>query len=99
MKTRKSIGAREPSITKKPTHEEISCRAYALYELEGKPEGKALEHWFNAESMGEGNFGYGRDHTEHDFSKDAREDGPAGNYNDGFRKRSAQSKAPKAART
>jgi hypothetical protein len=69
MKPRKSTLTRKPSAAKKATHEEISHLAYALYEREGKPEGKDLEHWFNAESMCEGNFGYGRDHTEHDFSR------------------------------
>lgn len=53
----------------KPTHEEIARLAHQLYEREGKPDGKHLEHWFNAESMCEGNFGYGSDHTEHNFSK------------------------------
>lgn len=53
--------------TKKRTHEDISQLAYALYEQEGKPDGKALIHWFNAESMSESQFGYGKDHTEHDF--------------------------------
>jgi hypothetical protein len=55
---------------RKRSHEEIAQLAYALYEKEGKPDGKALEHWFNAESMMEGNFGYGKDHAEHDFSND-----------------------------
>ncbi len=68
MKKHKTIVTPKTTV-KKRTHEEISRLAYALYEREGKPDGKALEHWFNAESMGEGNFGYGNDHTEHDFSK------------------------------
>lgn len=68
MKTHKLIEARQSiAMTKKRTHEDISRLAYALYEREGKPEGKALIHWFNAESMSESQFGYGRDHTEHDF--------------------------------
>lgn len=53
----------------KPTHQEISSLAYHLYERAGKPHGKDLEHWFNAESMAESTFGYGQDHTEHDFSQ------------------------------
>lgn len=69
MKRRESTKARQPDVAKVATHEEISRLAYELYEREGKPEGKALDHWFNAESMCEGNFGYGSDHTEHDFSK------------------------------
>ena len=56
--------------TRKPTHQQISRVAHALYEKEGRPEGKHLEHWFNAESMIEANFGYGSSHTEHDFSKE-----------------------------
>lgn len=51
----------------KPTHEEIAKVAYGLYEQEGKPDGKALEHWFNAEAMIENNLGQGLDHTEHNF--------------------------------
>lgn len=54
---------------KKPKHKDISRLAYHFYERDGKPEGKDLEHWFNAESMMESQFGYGSDHTEHDFSK------------------------------
>lgn len=49
-------------------HEEISRLAHKLYERAGRPQGKDLEHWFNAESMTEANFGYGNSHTEHDFS-------------------------------
>jgi len=75
MNTRKSIHAHQPETrAKKPTHEDISRLAYALYEREGKPEGKAVEHWFNAESMSESQFGYGRSHTEHDFSKETEEE-------------------------
>jgi len=32
--------------------EEISATAYGLWETEGKPDGKALEHWHRAELMG-----------------------------------------------
>ena len=53
----------------KPKHEGISRLAYDLCEREGRPDGKDLEHWFNAESMIESQFGYGSDHAEHDFSK------------------------------
>ena len=68
----KSIEAYEPHARKQHTHEEISGLAYALYEREGRPEGKSLEHWFNPESMNEANFGYGKDHTDHNFSTEAR---------------------------
>lgn len=32
-------------------HREIEKRAYGLWEQEGRPEGKALEHWLRAESQ------------------------------------------------
>jgi hypothetical protein len=60
----------QPRVAK-VTHEEIARLAYACYLKEGKPEGRALEHWFNAESMSEANFGYGSDHTEHSFADPA----------------------------
>ena len=69
MKTSKSGKSAKGTVPKKLTHEEISHLAYARYVFEGRPEGKELEHWFNAESMNEANFGYGKDHTEHDFYK------------------------------
>ncbi len=31
-------------------HAEIESRAYSFWEREGRPEGKALEHWLRAES-------------------------------------------------
>jgi len=49
------------------THEEISRLATGLYEREGRPEGKALEHWFNAESMIGNNFGFGGAPADYDF--------------------------------
>ena len=58
-----------PSSTK-PAHDDVARLAYALYEKDGRHEGKHLEHWFNAESMMEANFGYGESHTEHDFSQE-----------------------------
>lgn len=61
----KSIASR-----KKASHDDIARLAHSIYEKEGGPEGKHLEHWFNAESMIEANFGYGECHTEHDFSKE-----------------------------
>ena len=71
MKTLKTKGVQrtEPKKMAKPMQEEISCLAYRFYERDGKPEGKDLEPWFNAESMIESNYGYGSDHTEHDFGK------------------------------
>jgi hypothetical protein len=34
----------------RPSHDEIARRAYALYEAEGRPDGRHLEHWTRAES-------------------------------------------------
>jgi Protein of unknown function (DUF2934) len=36
---------------KSPTHEEIAACARCIYETEGRPEGKALEHWLQAEAQ------------------------------------------------
>jgi hypothetical protein len=35
--------------TDRPTQEEIAARAQEIYELEGRVEGRALEHWMRAE--------------------------------------------------
>ena len=32
-----------------PTHHEIAVCAYCIWEQEGKPEGRALNHWLQAE--------------------------------------------------
>jgi hypothetical protein len=34
-----------------PTHDEIAACARAIYEMEGRPEGKAVEHWLQAEAQ------------------------------------------------
>ncbi len=34
-----------------PPHEEIAAKAYALWEKEGKPEGRHLEHWLRARAQ------------------------------------------------
>lgn len=34
-----------------PTHEEISACAQRIYETEGRPQGKAMEHWLRAETQ------------------------------------------------
>ena len=36
---------------KEPTHEEIALLAQRFYEAEGRPEGKAMEHWLRAEAQ------------------------------------------------
>lgn len=33
-----------------PTHQEIAARALAIYEREGRPEGRSEQHWLQAES-------------------------------------------------
>jgi hypothetical protein len=33
-----------------PTHAEVAARAYEIYEREGRPEGRHLEHWVQAET-------------------------------------------------
>lgn len=38
-----------PSVEKtSPSEEDIKARAYAMWEDEGRPEGKHLEHWTRA---------------------------------------------------
>ena len=69
-KRQKSAGERRV----KPMQEEISRLAYELFEREGRPDGRHLDHWFNAEAMVENNFGCGRDHSEHDFSQTTGEE-------------------------
>jgi hypothetical protein len=34
-----------------PTHDEIAACARRIYEIEGRPEGKAMEHWLQAEAQ------------------------------------------------
>jgi hypothetical protein len=33
------------------SHHEIAARAYQIYEFEGRPEGRALDHWLRAETL------------------------------------------------
>ena len=35
----------------KPTHDEIAACAQHIYENEGRPQGKAMEHWLRAENQ------------------------------------------------
>lgn len=37
--------------SQQPTHEEIRACAQRIYETEGRPEGKATEHWLKAEAQ------------------------------------------------
>jgi len=39
----------EPKLVRRPTHEEIAARAYAIWLREGKPSGRAEAHWHAAE--------------------------------------------------
>jgi hypothetical protein len=34
-----------------PTQEEIAACAHRIYESEGRPQGKAMEHWLQAETQ------------------------------------------------
>ncbi len=34
-----------------PTHDEIAACARRIYEIEGRPEGRAMEHWLQAEQQ------------------------------------------------
>jgi hypothetical protein len=36
---------------REPTHEEISIRALSIYEREGRPQGRATQHWLQAEAQ------------------------------------------------
>jgi hypothetical protein len=36
-------------MDRQPTQQEIAQRAYAMWEREGRPHGRSLDHWFAAE--------------------------------------------------
>jgi hypothetical protein len=36
---------------REPTQEEIAACAHQIYETEGRPEGKAMQHWLQAEAQ------------------------------------------------
>ncbi|MDB6023119.1 MAG: hypothetical protein JWQ04_2976 [Pedosphaera sp.] len=38
-------------LYQEPNREEITVRAYRIYEMEGRPEGKATQHWLQAETQ------------------------------------------------
>jgi hypothetical protein len=38
------------SVASRPTDAEIATRAYEIYEREGRPDGRHLTHWVQAES-------------------------------------------------
>ena len=39
------------TVESNPTREEIATLAYEIYEQEGRPEGRSLDHWFQAELL------------------------------------------------
>lgn len=39
------------STNSAPTHDEIAACAHMIYEQEGCPEGKSMEHWLQAEAQ------------------------------------------------
>jgi hypothetical protein len=43
--------AKNMKAHRKPTHDEIAACAHRIYESEGRPEGKAMEHWLQAEAQ------------------------------------------------
>lgn len=43
--------SRSKTIASAPSCEEVARLAYHIYESEGCPDGRALEHWQKAESM------------------------------------------------
>ena len=40
---------RKPSEVTRPSHEQIAARAHRIWEQEGLPPGRAVEHWLRAE--------------------------------------------------
>lgn len=41
----------QPHSTSPPTPEEIEICAYLIWHLEGRPDGRALEHWVQAKAQ------------------------------------------------
>jgi hypothetical protein len=37
--------------SRRPAHEDIAACAQIIYEMEGRPEGRAVSHWLLAESL------------------------------------------------
>jgi hypothetical protein len=38
-----------PPLTDEPTREQIAAAGYSIWEEEGRPEGRDVEHWLKAE--------------------------------------------------
>ena len=53
MKPKKKSAARAASASSvtEPTQEEISICAYLIWEQEGRPQGRDIEHWYQAETQ------------------------------------------------
>lgn len=49
MNTQHQSQSTEPQHRTKPTHEEIAECAYLIWEKEGCPEGRDMDHWCQAE--------------------------------------------------
>jgi hypothetical protein len=50
--SKEDIMAKKFSKTvEQPTHDEIAARAYSIFEERGRPHGRDLEHWFEAEAQ------------------------------------------------
>jgi len=43
--------SRNTKVYREPTHDEITARAHQIYLAEGRPEGRATEHWLKAEAL------------------------------------------------
>ena len=41
----------QTGIKVKPSHDEVAGRAYEIYRKEGCPQGRAVQHWLDAESQ------------------------------------------------
>ncbi len=49
-KTRKHTAARRIAASPRPTHDAIALCALSIWEAEGRPQGRALDHWLQAEA-------------------------------------------------
>jgi hypothetical protein len=51
LNERKPMAKKLDQTSSRPTHEEIAQRAYAIFEQQGRPPGRELEHWLQAEAQ------------------------------------------------
>jgi len=40
-----------PASNSKPSHDEVAQKAYEIYQREGCPQGRDLQHWLEAEAL------------------------------------------------